>query len=143
VAAVRDRGCDAHADAAGDAVSVPDAVSDALAPTLSVAVGVRLAVAACEADDDALAVMDGELPSASDEDVLVCASLAVTVGQVCAVLYQIPNADIVFAADPLQQSRSEDAAVAFTWYNFMINHPDEPHWALYFPMAKAGINGNK
>ena len=79
------------------------------------------------------------VPDASDEDVLVCASLASTVGTVCSVLYQIPNAPIVFAADPLKKGRSEDALVAFTWSQFMINHPDKPEWIAYYPMAKAGI----
>ena len=79
------------------------------------------------------------LPSASDEDVLVCASLAVTVGQVCAVLYQIPNAPIVFTADPLRKERSEDAAVAFTWAQYMLHDRARPEWVIYFPMAKAAI----
>ena len=79
------------------------------------------------------------LPSADDEDVLVCASLAVTVGQVCAVLYQIPNAPLVFTADPLRKGRSEDAAVAFTWAQYMLHDRARPEWVLYFPMAKAGI----
>lgn len=79
------------------------------------------------------------LPSNTDEDVLVCASLAVTVGTVCTVLYQIPNAPIVFAADPLQKARSEDAAVAFTWAQYMLHDRARPEWIIYFPMAKAAI----
>ena len=81
---------------------------------------------------------DGD-PSAGDEDVLVCASLATTVGVVCSVLYQIPQAPIIFAADPLRAERSEDALVAFTWAQFMLKHNDTPEWISYFPMAKAGI----
>ena len=80
-----------------------------------------------------------QAPDASDEDVLVCASLAVTVGTVCSVLYQIPNADIVFAADPLQKARGEDALVAFTWAQYMLHDRARPEWLAYFPMAKAGI----
>jgi len=78
-------------------------------------------------------------PDPTDEDVLVCASLAVTVGTVCSVLWQIPNAPIVFTSDPERKGRSEDAAVAWTWRQFMLNHPTQPEWVLYFPMAKAGI----
>ena len=80
-----------------------------------------------------------QLPDASDEDVLVCASMAVTVGTVCTVLYQIPNAPIIFTADPLRKARSEDAAVAFTWAQYMLHDRARPEWVLYFPMAKAGI----
>ena len=80
-----------------------------------------------------------QAPDASDEDVLVCASLATTVGTVCSVLYQIPNADIVFAADPLQKARGEDALVAFTWAQYMLHDRARPEWIAYFPMAKAGI----
>ena len=79
------------------------------------------------------------LPSPDDEDVLVCASLAVTVGQVCAVLYQIPNAPIVYTVDPLKKPRSEDASVAFTWLQYMTIFPEQPEWVLYFPMTKAAI----
>jgi len=60
------------------------------------------------------------VPSAWDEDVLYCASLASSTGTPCTVLYQIPNEYILFSADPLQKQRSEDAAVAFTWVEFMV-----------------------
>jgi PhoPQ-activated pathogenicity-related protein len=79
------------------------------------------------------------LPSSTDEDVLVCASLAVQTGTVCAVLFQIPNAPIVYAADPLRKARSEDASVAFTWAQYMDHDRARPEWVLYFPMAKAAI----
>ena len=78
-------------------------------------------------------------PSPDDEDVLVCASLAVTVGTVCSVLYQIPNSPIVFAADPERKSRSEDALVAFTWQEFMLYRNNTPEIIAYYPMAKAAI----
>jgi len=80
-----------------------------------------------------------QLPDETDEDVLVCASLAVTVGTVCSVLWQIPNAPIVFSADALRKERSEDAAVAFTWSQYMLYERDRPEWILYYPMAKAAI----
>ncbi len=80
-----------------------------------------------------------KLPDATDEDVLVCASLATAVGQVCSVLWQIPNAPIVYTADPLRKGRSEDASVAFTWAQYMLHDRARPEWILYFPMAKAAI----
>lgn len=80
---------------------------------------------------------DPGVPSNSDEDTLVCASLATSSGTVCAVLYQVPNQPIVFAEDPLQMQRSEDAAVAFTWSQFARVHMNNPQWVLYMPMAKA------
>jgi PhoPQ-activated pathogenicity-related protein len=80
-----------------------------------------------------------QLPSDTDEEVLLCASIAVTVGTACSILYQIPNAPIRYAADPLQKDRSEDASVAFTWAQYMLHDRARPEWILYFPMAKAGI----
>ena len=78
-------------------------------------------------------------PSAYDEDVLVCASLATSTGTVCSVLYQVPNQPVVFSADPEKKQRSEDAAVAFTWVQYMVYHPDQPDWIIYFPMARAAV----
>lgn len=79
------------------------------------------------------------VPSASDEDILVCASLAVTIGTVCSVLYQIPNAPVVFSADPSRAARSEDALVAWTWASYMLRERARPEYISYFPMAKASI----
>ncbi|RYY33588.1 hypothetical protein EON62_04110 [archaeon] len=79
------------------------------------------------------------VPGEFDEDVLVCASLATSTGTVCSVLYQVPYQPIVFAADPLHKSRSEDAAVGFTWLQYMLYHNDQPEWILYFPMARAAV----
>lgn len=78
-------------------------------------------------------------PGAWDEDVLVCASLATSTGTVCSVLYQVPNQPVVFSADPSKKERSEDAAVAFTWVQYMVDHPDQPDWIIYFPMARAAV----
>jgi PhoPQ-activated pathogenicity-related protein len=75
-------------------------------------------------------------PSAYDEDVLVCASLATSTGTVCSVVYQCPNQPVVFSADPEKKERSEDAAVAFTWVQYMIYHPTQADWIIYFPMVR-------
>lgn len=77
------------------------------------------------------------MPQEWDEDVLVCAALATDSGTICATLYQVPNQPVVFPADPLQKRRSEDAAVAFTWLQYMVNASSTPDWIIYFAMAKA------
>ena len=78
------------------------------------------------------------LPDLADYDLLVAGGIATTNNVVTAALFQvslyaekkytfiptasvqflpqIPNANIVFAEDPEQASRREDAAIAFTWF---------------------------
>jgi PhoPQ-activated pathogenicity-related protein len=80
-----------------------------------------------------------QAPSADDEDLLVCASLAVTVGAVCSVLYQVPNQPVVFAADPARKARSEDALVAWTWDRYASGADPRPEAIAYFAMARAGV----
>jgi PhoPQ-activated pathogenicity-related protein len=86
---------------------------------------------------------DNDNPSAPgnyDEDVLVCASLATSAGTVCSVLYQVPNQPLLFTADWKHEERSEDGAVAFTWFTYMLNSTTvSPEWILYFPMVKAAV----
>jgi PhoPQ-activated pathogenicity-related protein len=78
-------------------------------------------------------------PDVFSEDVLFCDVLASATGTICGVLWQIPNQEITFPSDPYQppRHRSEDAAVAFTWWDFAVNHPNEPERILYFPMTRA------
>ena len=64
--------------------------------------------------------------------------MALSAGTVSAVLFQIPNAHIVFAEDPSQQRRSEDAIIAWTWFHF-INNPQDSEWLLRLPMTKASV----
>lgn len=45
------------------------------------------------------------VPSTFDEDILVSAVLAVNNGIICATLFQVPNAPIVFADDPTVASQ--------------------------------------
>ena len=49
-----------------------------------------------------------------DEDVALAASLAMGIGCVTGVLFQVPNEAIIFAEDPIQESRGEDAIIAYT-----------------------------
>ena len=82
---------------------------------------------------------DSGYPDTSDEDVLLGASIAVGTGTVVAILFQAPNSPVIFASDPARQSRSEDALVAWTWRQFMLEHPDQPEWTAYYPMAKSAV----
>lgn len=45
---------------------------------------------------------------------------------------------MIFAADPKQQSRSEDAIIAYTWDHF-LKDPSQPDWLVRFPMVKASV----
>ena len=78
------------------------------------------------------------LPSARDEDIVLSAALATSVGCITGVLFQIPNEHITFTSDPIKKSRSEDAIIAFTWDHF-LKYPDQPEWLVRFPMVKASV----
>ena len=81
-------------------------------------------------------------PAADDEDVLLCATFAVETGTPCAVLFQVPNAPVVFSSDPSRSGRSEDAAVAWSWLQYMLGNASAswatPDSVIYYPMARAG-----
>jgi len=79
-----------------------------------------------------------DYPSADSEDVIVSAALACSTGQITGTLFGIPNESTIFATDPLQSSRSEDAIIAFTWDHF-LKDPTQPEWLLRFPMVKASL----
>lgn len=75
-------------------------------------------------------------PNGINEDVLFGAVVAVENKMVTATLWQVPNQPIVFAQDPTHSQRSEDAAVAFTWLEFIF-HKDRDDFVLFFPMVKS------
>lgn len=77
-------------------------------------------------------------PSKTDEDILVCAALATETNSVVGALFTVPNEHLTFTSDPLQQSRTEDAIIAFTWATY-LNDPTKPEWLLRFPMVKASV----
>ena len=81
----------------------------------------------------------GGVPDASSEDVTVVASTAMATGCIGATLLQTPNQHMVFAADPLQKSRSEDAVIAFTWQRFVQDPASSTEWPLRLPMTKGGV----
>ena len=57
----------------------------------------------------------------------------------CTVLFQIPNQPIVFADDPSQRQRSEDALIAWTWHHFITINSSEPYWLARLPMTKVSF----
>eukprot|EP00759_Apiculatamorpha_spiralis_P003195 PhF_6_TR11541/c0_g1_i2/m.18534 len=81
-----------------------------------------------------------DYPSATDEDIIVCASIAVASKTVGAVLYQVPNQPLTFPWDPWHvNGRSEDAAIAITWWHFVVKDPSQPYYILELPMAKSAV----
>jgi hypothetical protein len=80
----------------------------------------------------------GGFPTSKDEDIVLAASLAMGAGTVAGALFQVPNERMIFAADPIQKSRSEDAIIAFTWDHY-LNDPTKPEWLVRFPMVKASV----
>jgi len=81
----------------------------------------------------------GAIPTATDTDLLIVADFAVGTGVIAASLYQVPNQNIVFSADPLQSSRSEDGVIAFTWHHFVHDPTKDAEWLLRLPMTKAAM----
>jgi len=80
----------------------------------------------------------GGMPTAEDEDIVLAAALAMGTGTITGALFQIPNEHITFSADPKQQSRTEDAIIAFTWDHF-LKDTSKPEWLVRFPMVKASV----
>lgn len=75
------------------------------------------------------------------QGVALIALLSCATSTVGATLFQVPNQDIVFADDPEKQPRGEDAAVGFTWWDY-INNPklkDHPEVVLTAPMTKSAV----
>jgi PhoPQ-activated pathogenicity-related protein len=54
-----------------------------------------------------------------------------------AVLYTIPNQNMLFPLQPEKLELSEDAMISFTWEMYMTKYTDRPDWIAYFPMVKS------
>lgn len=74
----------------------------------------------------------------SDEFIQFITLMAASTGSVSANLRQVPNQPIIFNNDPTHMRRSEDAVIAWTWYQFITNNAD-PQWLLRLPMTKAAV----
>jgi PhoPQ-activated pathogenicity-related protein len=81
-----------------------------------------------------------DFPKADDEGLMIVAGMSVKARTAGAVLWQVPNQPIKFPCDPYHKSRSEDAAIALTWWKFMQN-TSNPDFILELPMTKAGVRG--
>jgi PhoPQ-activated pathogenicity-related protein len=77
-------------------------------------------------------------PDLKNYNVEIAAALAVSTGIITGALFQIPNESTTFADDPSQESRSEDAIIAYCWDHF-LKDPSQPEWLVRFPMIKASV----
>lgn len=80
------------------------------------------------------------MPNNSSEDVLMSAAMACATSTVAATLFQVPNAPIVWEDDPSHSERSEDAAVGWSWYEYINYQQDAPENVILFPMAKSAAS---
>ena len=78
------------------------------------------------------------VPGDTDNELLFSAEFACGLGMVAGTLFQTPNQPIVFASDPLQEGRTEDAIIAFTWDHFLQDTSD-PTWLVRFPMVRGAV----
>jgi PhoPQ-activated pathogenicity-related protein len=76
-----------------------------------------------------------------DELVGLTVIMAVETGAIGAYIRQVPNQSIIFANDPTQSGKSEDAIIAWTWHTFITTHQDQPEVILRMPMTKAAKRG--
>ena len=79
------------------------------------------------------------LQDITNKDLFVAANIATSTGMVAAVAYHIPNEPILYAEDPLQVERSEDANLAFTWWRYLHDPTSDAEYILNLPMTKAGV----
>ena len=79
-----------------------------------------------------------DIPTRTNYNILICSELAMGTGLITGCLFQIPNQRMVFADDPEQLSRQEDAIIAYTWDHF-LKYPNDSEWLLRFPMTKASL----
>jgi len=80
-------------------------------------------------------------PAADDELVTLVKTISSISGYFSAFIKQVPNQGVVFANDPSQTSRSEDAFIAWTWKTFLETHQDTPEVIARMPFTKAAKRG--
>ena len=90
-------------------------------------------------DDSALLFIGGGSvggppPSSPNSDAL---QFAISTRSVVVYLPNVPNQPLVFTGDPLQ-ARSEDEAIAYTFYQYSQD-PNDVEWPLLLPMVKSAV----
>ena len=81
----------------------------------------------------------GDVVSIDDFEIKFMTDVAVSQGMTTAVLFQVPNQPIVFSEDVLQDSRREDAIIAFTQWHFLNDDKSDSEYLLRLPMTKAAV----
>ena len=92
-------------------------------------------------------ITDGLDPVGSHADypqnVIVAATMATMSRAITVCLWQVPNQRCIFPDDPKQQSREEDAVIAYTWRKYIdltrAGDARADMWPLRLPMVKASI----
>tara|TARA_B110000208_G_scaffold166037_1_gene204655 strand:+ start:174 stop:1187 length:1014 start_codon:yes stop_codon:yes gene_type:complete len=79
------------------------------------------------------------VPKATDEDILVAATVSESTGAIAIVVFQLPNCHIVYPSDPSKKGRSEDAMIAWAWHEFLTSGGTNPEWLPRLPMVKAAF----
>ena len=79
------------------------------------------------------------VPSATDEDILVAATVSEMTGAVAIVVFQLPNCPIVYPSDPSKRGRTEDAMIAWAWHEFLVDPAANPEWLPRLPMVKGAM----
>ena len=79
------------------------------------------------------------VPKKTDEDILVADELTRSTGSIGIVVFQIPNCPIVFPSDPTAKRRTEDAVLAYAWYEYLNDPTHNATWFPRLPMAKGAF----
>ena len=74
-----------------------------------------------------------------DYDVFQIDELAHKSNQVVITVKQLPNAPLIYKSDPKKRHRHEDAALAWSWKEYLEDPNSDPRWLLRLPMAKAAF----
>ena len=79
------------------------------------------------------------VPKKTDEDILVVDEITRSTGSIGIAVFQIPNCPIVFPSDPIAKRRTEDAILAYAWYEYLNDPVHNATWLPRLPMAKAAF----